>query len=194
MYIHTLLSETCEALGMSQKDLANATGISESTISRYLNGDVKDASWEVILKISDVLHLSLDVVANREAMVELPTAEAIQGKSLSEILIIIRDFVRRNFERLRTIEHEKDAAFNRHIEDLVKQIEYHQKQVSRYSAQFFRYVITIFGLITLCGVTLGLMIMMFVNNRALSSQVRDLQEHLAVVQQADQAPDNFPQE
>lgn len=194
MYNHTLLSETCEALGMSQKDLANATGISESTISRYLNGDVKDASWEVILKISDVLHLSLDVVANREAMVELPTAEAIQGKSLSEILIIIRDFVRRNSERLRTIEHEKDAAFNRHTEYLVKQIEYHQKQVSRYSAQFFRYVITIFGLITLCGVTLGLMIMMFVNNRALSSQVRDLQEHLAVVQQADQAPDNFPQE
>ena len=34
MYNHILLSETCEALGMSQKDLANTTGISESTISR----------------------------------------------------------------------------------------------------------------------------------------------------------------
>ena len=124
MYNHTLLSETCEARGLTNKTVANMMGVSEATMSRYLNGEVKEASAEFLSKLCDVLGLSLDVVMGRESEAELPTIESLQGKSLAEILLIIRDFVRRNYDRLRSVEHEKDAAFNRHIDHLNDQIAY----------------------------------------------------------------------
>lgn len=169
MYNFNLMSETADTLGLTNRDIANSASLSESTVSRYMSGSVKEPAFEVIADICNVLHLSLDVVAGREAMVELPLKE---GEHLTENLIIIRDFVRRNFERLRTVEHEKDAAFNRHIDHM-------KEQLDKYSAQFKKYNIAIFSLIGLCALLVGMMVMMVVNNRALQSQVRDLQDNLA---------------
>lgn len=186
MFNHQLLSDALEARNMSQKDLANSVGMSEATVSRYLNGEVKDQSWPAVVKMCEVLGISLDVLAGREAMIELPSAE---GKGFTENLVILRDILRRNFERIRTIEHEKDNYMNRHIEDLVKQIEYHQKQVERYSAQFRRYVIAVFSLIALCMLLIGIMLMMFVKNRELQSDV----EHLQSIVDAYEVEDNQDQ-
>ena len=164
MYNFTLLSETAEALGLSNRDIAVALNVGESTVSRYMTGAVKDPNLYIITDLCDLLHLSMDVVCGRDAMIELPAKE---GATLTENLVILRDFVRRNFERLRTVEQEKDGVFNRHIEHLEGEVEKTSK-----------FLPVIFALIALCGLMLGLMVMMFVNNRSLNAQVRDLQQHI----------------
>lgn len=190
MYNYQLLSELCETVGMTHKDFAAKTKLSEATISRYLNGDVKDASLDAIVKMCDVLHVSVDLIAGREAMIELPTDEA---KGFTENLIVIRDILRRNFERIRTIEHEKDAAAYQHIEDLKEQIGYLKKQLEKYSSHFKLYNRLVISLSVLCALMFGMMVFMFINNRALSSQVRDLQEHIAEIA-SDEQPEYFPEE
>lgn len=206
MYDHTMLSEAVESKGLTNKSVANMMGISESTVSRYLTGEIKEANAEYLCKFCDILDLSMDAVLSREIAVDLPTIENIQGKSLAEILLIVRDFVRRNYERLRSIEHEKDAAFNRHIDHLTAQLEEHNnassrhidhitKQLDKYSAQFKKYNIAVFSLIGLSMLLIGIMVMMFVNNRALQGEVEELEQ--TVARYAPYVPDDiadFPQE
>lgn len=190
MFNHQLLSDALEARNMSQKDLASSAGMSEATVSRYLNGEVKDQSWPAVVKMCEVLGISLDVLAGREAMIELPSAE---GKGFTENLVILRDILRRNFERIRTIEHEKDNYMNRHIEDLVEQIRFLREQLAKYSVQFRRYVAIIISLSALSMLLIGVMLMMFVNNRELRTEAEDLR---AVIMEYSlvKSSDNFPSE
>lgn len=51
--------EIRKAKGMSRYRLAQLTGISESTLLRYENGDIKKASFENIMKICKVLEIDI---------------------------------------------------------------------------------------------------------------------------------------
>ena len=49
-----------EKKGMSMTDLALATGITQTSISRYENGQIKKIDQEKLNKIAEVLDISLD--------------------------------------------------------------------------------------------------------------------------------------
>ena len=51
--------EIRKSKGMSRYRLAQLTGISESTLLRYENGDIKKASFENIMKICKVLEIDI---------------------------------------------------------------------------------------------------------------------------------------
>lgn len=48
---------------VSNKRLAEATGIHESTLSRYLSGETKDVPFDFVVKTAAYLELSLDEIA-----------------------------------------------------------------------------------------------------------------------------------
>lgn len=51
--------EIRKAKGMSRYRLAQLTGINESTLLRYENGDIKKASFENIIKICEALEIDI---------------------------------------------------------------------------------------------------------------------------------------
>ncbi len=51
--------EIRKSKGMSRYRLSQLTGISESTLLRYENGDIKKASFENIMKICKVLEIDI---------------------------------------------------------------------------------------------------------------------------------------
>lgn len=51
-----------KALSMTQAQLGKIVGVSRSIISEYEN-DISDPSWEIMMKISKVLGVSLDYLA-----------------------------------------------------------------------------------------------------------------------------------
>ena len=52
--------------GMSQADLARATGISTSNIAYIVNGTTKDPRMSNVIRIARALNVSLDYLAGRE--------------------------------------------------------------------------------------------------------------------------------
>lgn len=51
--------------GMSQADLARATGISTSNVAHIVTGKTKDPQLSNVLKIAQALDVSLDYLAGR---------------------------------------------------------------------------------------------------------------------------------
>lgn len=51
-----------KALSMTQAQLGKIVGVSRSIISEYEN-DISDPSWEIMMKISKVLGVTLDYLA-----------------------------------------------------------------------------------------------------------------------------------
>ena len=199
MYDYLLISETCEALGLSHRDVSKATNISEATISRYMRGEVKDATFDTVDEITKFLNLSMDVVAGRETVTELPVKE---GSDFTQNLILVRDMTRHNTDRVRTMEREKDGIYLMHINHLTEQlkngdtasaklIDHLTTQLNKYSKQFFRYNVSIYALIAFSATMLGIMIMMFVNNRSLQGRLEDCQAIIAEYNQQD-ADDDYP--
>jgi transcriptional regulator with XRE-family HTH domain len=63
--LRATVQETLWDRGISQADLARATGLTEATISRFLHGE-REASFEVIDKILDALGLEVVIRPRRE--------------------------------------------------------------------------------------------------------------------------------
>jgi transcriptional regulator with XRE-family HTH domain len=56
-------------IGMSQKDLADATSIPQATVSRIERGIIRQPRLEVLRKLAEGLHVTVDYLADRtEAM------------------------------------------------------------------------------------------------------------------------------
>ncbi len=51
--------------GMTQADLARATGMQTSKISYIVNGKTKDPQFMTVLKIASALNVSLDFLAGK---------------------------------------------------------------------------------------------------------------------------------
>ena len=52
--------------GMSQADLARATGIATSNIAYIVNGKVKDPRFDSVVRIARALDVSLEYLAGRK--------------------------------------------------------------------------------------------------------------------------------
>jgi len=52
-------------LGMTQKDLADATGIPQATVSRIERGVIEQPRVEVLRKLADALHVTVDYLVDR---------------------------------------------------------------------------------------------------------------------------------
>lgn len=63
--INVRIRECCAERGMTQKELAKATGITEAAISRYAGGS-RLPRIEHAARIADALHVSLDQLLARE--------------------------------------------------------------------------------------------------------------------------------
>lgn len=53
------IARKCKERKLSQKDLAEQSGLTEAGISRYISGQ-RLPRLDILLKIADVLHCSLD--------------------------------------------------------------------------------------------------------------------------------------
>ena len=60
------LKQLLEERNMTQKDLANMTGLQESTLSRYITGDALGNKYLILLAIADALHVSIDDIISKE--------------------------------------------------------------------------------------------------------------------------------
>jgi len=52
-------------LGMVQKDLADAAGIPQATVSRIERGIIKQPRLEVLRRLAEALHVTVDYLADR---------------------------------------------------------------------------------------------------------------------------------
>lgn len=64
---HTHLGELIvigrEIKGLTQRQLAAATGISDSHISQIEHGNLRDPGFSIVVRLADALHLSLERLA-----------------------------------------------------------------------------------------------------------------------------------
>lgn len=70
--IGILLKEKRISLGLTMKYVADYVGVSESTISRWESGEIKNMKRDKIYKLSNVLHIDPAIVMGWK---EVPSAE-----------------------------------------------------------------------------------------------------------------------
>lgn len=66
MNVNELMRSRRQELGKTQKDVADAVGVSEATVSRWESGDIKNISRKNIAKLSTVLDLPVAVLMDWE--------------------------------------------------------------------------------------------------------------------------------
>jgi len=71
LFIRVIKSARLE-MGLSQKDLAEAIGTSQSVIARIEAGK-QNISYEMMNRLSDTLDLKLHIIATKEEVITLPT-------------------------------------------------------------------------------------------------------------------------
>lgn len=205
---------------MSVRELSERSGVPESTYNSMIHGKSKDPSFDRVRILAVAVDLSpvefMSAIDNAENDQIPESLQKEVGKVatgydldyLADTFVRVNDqfaadfraaTVSRNEEFQRAL-RSKDEQFEKErqtylIANAAKDahIAHTKEQLARYSAQFRRYNIGGFALIALCAVMFGMMVFMFINNRALSSQVRDLQEHIAEIA-ADSSEDDFPAE
>lgn len=79
-------------LGYSYQDLANATGLSRSTLNRYESGEISNIPAYRLKDIATALHVDVNYFMSDVAAKEKPTAESSELKSTTkEILSIVEN-------------------------------------------------------------------------------------------------------
>lgn len=57
-----LLKKRRKELGLTLKDVAEAVGVSEGTVSRWEGGEIKNIKIDKVVPLSKVLHLSIETI------------------------------------------------------------------------------------------------------------------------------------
>jgi len=71
-------------LGMSQKDLADAAGIPQATVSRIERGAIEQPRAEVLRKLAEALHVTLDYLAGRTSV--MSGSDVVRSDPRAEML------------------------------------------------------------------------------------------------------------
>lgn len=66
MEIKDVLRQRRQALGMTLKEVADAVGVSEATVSRWESGDIANMKRDKIAALASVLHVSPSVIMGWE--------------------------------------------------------------------------------------------------------------------------------
>ena len=196
-----------QELGMSVKQLSAKSGVPESSYNNMVSGRSQNPSYDRLRVLAVSVDLSpmefMDAIDSAKIHEETESLQKEVGKIatgydldyLADTFVKVNDQFAADFraatlsrnEEFQRALRSKDEQFERErksfeIASAAKDahIEHTKDQLRRYSAQFRRYNIGGFLLIGLCAVMLGVMMMMFVNNRSMAAQIKDLQEHIMV--------------
>lgn len=201
------IEEKRQELGMTIKQLSKKSGVPESTYCNIISGKSQNPSYDRLRILAVSVDLSpvefMDTIGEIKEHAESESLQKEAGKIatgydldyLADTFVRVNDqfaadfrtaTVSRNEEFQRAL-RSKDEQFEHERQSYLiasaakdAHIEHTKDQLRRYAAQFRRYNIGGFLLIGLCAVMLGIMLMMFVNNRSLHGQIKDLQEHIMV--------------
>jgi len=94
-------------LGMSQKDLADAAGIPQATVSRVERGVIKQPRLEVLRRLAQALHVTVDYLAGRTAA--MSGNDVVSSDPRAEALF-------RGYEKMSEKEREELIAFFRFLQ------------------------------------------------------------------------------
>lgn len=116
----TALARQRDDMRLTNKQIADLKGLSESTVSRILRGETKDPSFEAVAAICDVLNVSLDTLVGKGLEDVVIAEESVSG--MTSAIRLMRDHIARIVAHVRSVEHEKDISFMRTIELLREQL------------------------------------------------------------------------
>lgn len=75
--IGTLLRERRKSLNLTMKDVAEAVGVNEGTVSRWECGKIENMRREKIYSLSKILHLPIDSILGVESYEKIESAKSI---------------------------------------------------------------------------------------------------------------------
>lgn len=82
MYDYKLFEQQQHALGLTNRDIAVSTGLTESTVSRLIHGKTKDPGFDEVCLLCDLMDIPLDRVAGRAY---LPVQDENISSSFSDL-------------------------------------------------------------------------------------------------------------
>ena len=121
----TALARQRDDMRLTNKQIADIKGLSESTVSRILRGETKDPSFEAVAAICDVLNVSLDTLVGKGLEDVIIPENSVTG--MTSAICLMRDHIARIVAHVRSVEHEKDVSFMRTIEMLREQLSFRTK-------------------------------------------------------------------
>lgn len=77
MTFHEILNQELQKQNISQRELANRTGLTEVSIGRYCNGQ-RLPNVNTIVKIANELHVNVDYLLGRESVESVTIQNVIQ--------------------------------------------------------------------------------------------------------------------
>lgn len=77
MTFHEILNQELQKQNISQRELANLTGLKEASISRYCNGQ-RSPNVNAIVKIANELHVNADYLLGRKSVESITIQDVIQ--------------------------------------------------------------------------------------------------------------------
>ncbi len=77
MTFHEILNQELQKQNISQRELANRTGVTEISIGRYRKGQ-RSPNADTIAKIADELHVNADYLLGRESVESVTIQDIIQ--------------------------------------------------------------------------------------------------------------------
>lgn len=77
MTFHEILNQELQKQNITQRELANRTGLTEVSIERYCNGQ-RSPNVNTIIKIANELHVNADYLLSRESVESVTIQDVIQ--------------------------------------------------------------------------------------------------------------------
>lgn len=77
MTFHEILNQELQKQNISQRELANRTGLTEVSIGRYCNGQ-RSPNVNTIIKIANELHVNVDYLLSHESVESVTIQDVIQ--------------------------------------------------------------------------------------------------------------------
>lgn len=77
MTFHEILNQELQKQNISQRELANRTGLTEASISQYCNGQ-RSPNVNTIIKIANELHVNADYLLGHESVESVTIQDVIQ--------------------------------------------------------------------------------------------------------------------
>lgn len=101
MTFHEILNQELQKQNITQRELANRTGLTEVSIGRYCNGQ-RSPNANTIIKIANELHVNVDYLLGRESIESVTIQDIIQKLDVlsNDISLDINECIRYHSAKL----------------------------------------------------------------------------------------------
>ena len=101
MTFHEILNQELQKQNITQRELANRTGLTEVSIGRYCNGQ-RSPNVNTIVKIANELHVNTDYLLGREYVESVTIQDVIQqlDKLSNDTSLDIKECIRYHSAKL----------------------------------------------------------------------------------------------